>query len=234
MLNSPHDNGELHYVARSGWLRAAVLGANDGIISTASLVIGVAAAGADQGAVLLAGVAGTVAGAMSMAAGEFVSVSSQSDTELADLDRECRELHAFPQGELEELAATFEARGVMPDTAMDVARQLSDHDALAAHAREELGITDLSTARPLQAAGASAASFLVGALVPVTVVMLAPSDDIGVWVVGSTGLALAALGALGATVGGASPLRGAFRVMIWGSLAMASTAAVGALFNIAL
>ncbi len=202
MRNGPHDSGELHYVARSGWLRAAVLGANDGIISTASLVIGVAVAGADQGAVLLAGVTGTVAGAMSMAAGEFVSLSSQADTGLADLERERRELSAFPQGELEELAAMFEARGVTPATAMDVARQLSDRDALAAHAREELGITDLSTARPLQSAGSSAASFLVGALVSVIVVMLAPSDDIGVWEAGSTGMALATVGALGATVCG--------------------------------
>ncbi|MBW6457020.1 MAG: VIT family protein [Trueperaceae bacterium] len=215
-----------------GWLRAAVLGANDGIVSTASLVIGVAAAGAAKEAVLIAGVAGLVAGAMSMAAGEYVSVSSQADTEGADLQRERSELAADPAFEREELAAIYVARGLTRELADQVASQLMDRDALAAHARDELGIVASQRARPVQAAFASAATFAVGAASPLLVVLLAPPAGL-LWVVaGSSLVLLAALGAVAAQAGGAPVLRATARVTFWGALAMAATAGIGALFGV--
>lgn len=224
---------ERHLVSRIGWLRAAVLGANDGIVSTASLVIGVAAASADKPAILIAGMAGLVAGAMSMAAGEYVSVSSQSDTEKADIARETRELSEQPEFEVEELAGIYEGRGLTPDLARQVAEQLMAKDALAAHARDELGISEITTARPVQAALASAATFAVGAALPLSVVVLAPAASL-IWAVGLTSLFfLAALGAAGARAGGARPLKPVLRVVFWGALAMAATAGVGALFGVA-
>ncbi|MFT6911445.1 MAG: VIT1/CCC1 family predicted Fe2+/Mn2+ transporter [Paracoccaceae bacterium] len=227
-------HAENHNISRIGWLRAAVLGANDGIVSTASLIVGVAAAAAGPSAVLLAGTAGLVAGAMSMAAGEYVSVSSQSDTEDADLTRERQELADMPEEELSELADTFIARGVSEQTAMEVARQLTAHDALGAHAKEELGITDLTTARPLLAAVTSAVTFGIGAAPPLVMVLLAPADQIGIYVSVSTIGFLAVLGALGAMAGGANILRGSARVTFWGAAAMIATATVGAFFNVAL
>jgi VIT1/CCC1 family predicted Fe2+/Mn2+ transporter len=224
---------EVHRGNRIGWLRAAVLGANDGIVSTASLVVGVAAAQATRHDVLVAGVAGLVAGALSMAAGEYVSVSSQADTERADLDLERRELAADEDAEQRELAAIYVRRGLEPALARTVAQQLMAHDALGAHARDELGLSDQLAARPLQAALASAATFAVGALLPILAIMLPPP----VWVVpvvsGASLLCLAALGALAAQVGGGSPWRGAVRVAFWGALAMLATAGVGALFGTA-
>jgi len=219
-------------MGRVGWLRAAVLGANDGIVSTASLVIGVAAAGAAKEAVLIAGVAGLVAGAMSMAAGEYVSVSSQADTEGADLQRERSELAADPAFEREELAAIYVARGLTRELADQVASQLMDRDALAAHARDELGIVASQRARPVQAAFASAATFAVGAASPLLVVLLAPPAGL-LWVVaGSSLVLLAALGAVAAQAGGAPVLRATARVTFWGALAMAATAGIGALFGV--
>jgi len=222
---------EGHRTSRTGWLRAAVLGANDGIVSTASLVVGVAAAGATREDILLAGVAGAVAGALSMAAGEYVSVSSQADTERADLAVERTELAADEDAEQRELAAIYVRRGLEPALARTVAQQLMAHDALGAHARDELGLSDQLAARPLQAALASAATFAVGALLPILAVMLPPP----VWVVpvvsGASLLCLVALGALAAQVGGGSALRGAVRVAFWGALAMLATAGVGALFG---
>ena len=222
---------EGHRTSRTGWLRAAVLGANDGIVSTASLVVGVAAAGATRVDILLAGVAGAVAGALSMAAGEYVSVSSQADTERADLALERTELAADEDAEQRELAAIYVRRGLEPAIALTVAQQLMAHDALGAHARDELGLSDQLAARPLQAALASAATFAVGALLPILAVMLPPP----VWVVpvvsGASLLCLVALGALAAQVGGGSALRGAVRVAFWGALAMLATAGVGALFG---
>jgi len=222
---------EGHRTSRTGWLRAAVLGANDGIVSTASLVVGVAAAGATREDILLAGVAGAVAGALSMAAGEYVSVSSQADTERADLALEGRELAADEDAEQRELAAIYVRRGLEPAVAQTVAQQLMAHDALGAHARDELGLSDQLAARPLQAALASAATFAVGALLPILAVMLPPP----VWVVpvtsGASLMCLAALGALAAQVGGGSAWRGALRVAFWGALAMLATAGVGALFG---
>lgn len=226
-------HGETHRTHRVGWLRAAVLGANDGIVSTASLVVGVAAAEASHGAVLTAGVAGLVAGAMSMAAGEYVSVSSQKDTEEADLRRESRELQHSPQREREELARIYVERGVDPDTAKRVAEQMMEHDALGAHARDELGISDVSTARPVQAALASAATFAVGAALPLAMAALAPDADAIPVVAGTSLVFLALLGALAARAGGASALLGAGRVTVWGALAMALTTAVGRLFGAA-
>ena len=222
---------ELHRSARIGWLRAAVLGANDGIVSTASLVVGVAASGASRSAVLVAGVAGLVAGAMSMAAGEYVSVSSQADTEEADLARERKELATDDAFERTELAGIYVARGVSPPLAKQVADELMAHDALGAHARDELGISDLQRARPVQAAFASATTFGVGAALPLVVGMLAPVSVLAVSVIGASLLCLAVLGALAAAVGSASPSVGASRVTIWGALAMALTYAVGALFG---
>jgi VIT1/CCC1 family predicted Fe2+/Mn2+ transporter len=222
---------EQHRTDRIGWLRAAVLGANDGIVSTASLVIGVAAASAARSEILLAGVAGLVAGAMSMAAGEYVSVSSQADTEHADLDRERRELAADPDFELDELAAIYESRGLDAPLARQVAEKLTAHDALSAHARDELGISQTVTARPVQAAFVSAGTFAVGAAMPVLTVLLA-SDRSRIPVVALMSLVfLALLGSVGAHAGGASVRTGAIRVTFWGALAMAITAAIGVLFG---
>lgn len=222
-------HSENHFVDRAGWLRAAVLGANDGILSTASLIVGVAAANADSGAVLLAGIAGLVAGAMSMAAGEYVSVSSQSDTERADLARETAELAADPAAERTELALIYVKRGLDPDLADKVAGQLMAKDALGTHARDELGITEVTTARPVQAALASAASFAAGAALPLVTVLVAPASAL-TWAVSLGALVfLALLGMLGAKVGGANMLKAATRVTFWGALAMALTYAIGAL-----
>ena len=222
---------EHHLTQRIGWLRAAVLGANDGIVSTASLVVGVAAAESNRHAVLLAGVAGLVAGAMSMAAGEYVSVSSQADTEKADLARERRELESEPERELEELRGIYVQRGLDRDLAHRVAEQLTAHGALAAHARDELGLTELHAARPVQAAFASAAMFAIGAALPLAVAAVAPAARILPAVGLSSLVFLAALGSLAAGAGGASVLRGAWRVTLWGALAMAATALIGRLFG---
>ncbi|MFB2765636.1 VIT family protein [Marinobacter shengliensis] len=225
-------HAERHRTERIGWLRAAVLGANDGIVSTASLVLGVAAAGADSKAVLVAGVAGLVAGAMSMAAGEYVSVSSQSDTERADLARESGELVSEPEQEQAELAEIYVRRGLDPELASTVAIQLMKHDALGAHARDELGISEVSTARPIQAAFASAGTFSVGAALPLLIVLLLPSHLL-MWAVPSSSLLfLALLGSLAARTGGAPVLVAASRVTFWGALAMALTAGIGALFGV--
>ena len=222
---------ERHRTARIGWLRAAVLGANDGIVSTASLVLGVAAAHATHGNILVAGIAGLVAGSMSMAAGEYVSVHSQADTEQADLERERRELIADDKGERNELAAIYVARGLEADLAKKVADQLMAHDALGAHARDELGISTTLGARPVQAALASAASFAAGAALPLLVTALAPETALIPAVTGTSLVFLALLGVLAARAGGASMSVGAMRVTFWGALAMAITAGVGALFG---
>ena len=224
---------EKHRTHRIGWLRAAVLGANDGIVSTASLVLGVAAAGVNSHAILITGVAGLVAGAMSMAAGEYVSVSSQADTERADLLRESEELAASPAHEHAELAAIYVKRGLDADLASSVATQLMQHDALGAHARDELGISDTLSARPVQAAFASAGTFGVGAVLPLLVVILFPVSAIMWAVSGSSILFLALLGSLAGKVGGAPVIKAALRVTFWGALAMALTAGVGALFGVA-
>jgi VIT1/CCC1 family predicted Fe2+/Mn2+ transporter len=222
---------ERHRTAHIGWLRAAVLGANDGLISTSSLVVGVASAEVAHGAVLLTALAGLVAGALSMAAGEYVSVSSQSDTEQADLARERRELADQPGSEHAELVAIYVQRGLSPALAEEVATQLMAHDALAAHARDELGLSELTLARPLQAALASAASFAAGALLPLVVVLLAPGASIvPATIVGSLVL-LAGLGALAARLGGAPLLPGTLRVTFWGAVAMGVTAVVGRFFG---
>jgi VIT1/CCC1 family predicted Fe2+/Mn2+ transporter len=224
---------EKHATHRVGWLRAAVLGANDGIVSTASLVLGVAAAGTSSQGILTAGVAGLMAGAMSMAAGEYVSVSSQADTERADLDRERKELATRPRQEHRELAGIYVERGLDPGLASDVAAQLMAHDALGAHARDELGLSDTSTARPVQAALASALTFSVGAVLPLLIVLLVPASALMWAVSGSSLLFLALLGALAARAGGAAVMTAAARVTFWGALAMALTAGVGALFGVA-
>jgi VIT1/CCC1 family predicted Fe2+/Mn2+ transporter len=224
---------EKHRTDRIGWLRAAVLGANDGIVSTASLVVGVAAANAASSEILTAGVAGLVAGAMSMAAGEYVSVSSQSDTERADLERERRELAADSKFEHEELATVYAKRGLDAELAKQVAEQLMAHDALGAHARDELGISDMTTARPVQAAFASAATFAVGAVLPIIVVLLTPRVALIPVVIVSAFLFLALLGGFGAYAGGAPVVKAALRVTFWGVLAMALTAGVGAMFGAA-
>jgi VIT1/CCC1 family predicted Fe2+/Mn2+ transporter len=222
---------EKHKTMRSGWLRAAVLGANDGILSTASLVLGVSAAHANKSSAILAAVAGLVAGAMSMAAGEYVSVHSQSDIEKADLEVERKELKADDKGERQELANIYIARGLTPALAKQVADQLMAHDALGAHARDELGISKTLRARPIQAALASAAAFAVGAAMPLLVTALTPQGALVYLVSGTSLLFLALLGGLAARVGGASILTGAIRVTFWGALAMAITAGVGALFG---
>jgi VIT1/CCC1 family predicted Fe2+/Mn2+ transporter len=223
---------EKHRSQHIGWLRAAVLGANDGIVSTASLIVGVAAAQATRSDVLIAGVAGLVAGAMSMAAGEYVSVSSQSDTEQADLARERGELAADEQFEQEELAAIYVTRGLEPGLAKQVAAQLMTKDALAAHARDELGISDMITTRPIQAALTSAATFAVGAALPLlTVVIASMTTNITPFVIGTSLVSLAILGAWAAYTGGAPVVSGAWRVTFWGALAMGLTAGVGALFG---
>jgi VIT1/CCC1 family predicted Fe2+/Mn2+ transporter len=224
---------EQHSTHRIGWLRAAVLGANDGLVSTASLIVGVAAASTSTSGILIAGTAGLVAGAMSMAAGEYVSVSSQSDTEGADLARERKELVDQPDFELNELAKSFVARGVTDDTAMDVARQLTAVDAIGAHAREELGISEITTARPLQAAITSALTFSIGAFLPLAVVLIVPGKSLILAVTIATLIFLAILGALGAIAGGANVLKATMRVTFWGAIAMAITAGVGAFFGTA-
>lgn len=221
----------MHRSHRIGWLRAAVLGANDGIVSTASLVIGVASASATHESVLLAGVAGLFAGALSMAAGEYVSVYSQADTERADIELEKLHLKNEPDFELNELAEIYESRGLNRDLARQVAEQLTAHDALAAHARDELGISETMSARPLQAAVFSAVSFAIGAALPLAVAWFSPLNVL-VWSVGLSSLVcLVGLGALAAQAGGAPILRGAIRVLFWGAIAMAGTAAVGKLFD---
>lgn len=222
---------ERHGGQRGGWLRAAVLGANDGIISTSSLVIGVAAAGATREAVVTAGLAGLVAGAMSMATGEYVSVSSQADTEKADLERERMELEDDPEAERRELAAIYVGRGLDPVLASQVATQLTAKDALAAHARDELGISEHLRARPTQAALASASAFATGAALPLVTAALAPASVVGYTVAGLALPFLAALGAIAAHIGGASIAKGAMRVTFWGAIAMTLTAAVGRLFE---
>ena len=223
---------EAHRIHRIGWLRAAVLGANDGIVSTASLLVGIAAASAGQTTLLMTGVAALVAGAMSMAAGEYVSVFSQSDTENADLAREKAELVKHPAAELRELTLIYVARGLTPELAAQVAAQLTTHDALGAHARDELGISNAFSAKPLQAALASAASFATGAALPLAVVALAPVQSVMVWVAGTSLLSLALLGVVAALAGGSAVLPSVWRVTFWGVLAMAATAAVGTLFNL--
>jgi len=225
-------HGEWHRSRRIGWLRAAVLGANDGIVSTASLVIGVAAAGAGHGAVLIAGTAGLVAGAMSMAAGEYVSVSSQADTESSDLARERKELETDVEAEHRELAAIYVGRGLDPALATQVSKQLMSHDALGAHARDELGISEFVRARPVQAAIASALSFAIGAALPLLTVVATPPSQL-VPAVAALSLAfLATLGGIAAKVGGARVSTGAIRVTFWGAIAMALTALVGSLFGV--
>lgn len=224
-------HAERHRTAHIGWLRAAVLGANDGLISTASLVVGVAASGTSQSAILIAGVAGLVAGAMSMAAGEYVSVSSQADTEAADLERERGELKADYAMEQAELTGIYVGRGLTPVLAAEVAAQLMAADALSAHARDELGHSDATTARPLQAALASAVTFAVGALLPVAVSVLVPRSQLTYIVTACALVLLAVLGGAAASVGGASVWRGSLRVMFWGALAMGASAFVGRLFG---
>lgn len=224
---------ESHLVSRIGWLRAAVLGANDGIVSTASLIMGVAASGAPRSAILVSGIAGLVAGAMSMAAGEYVSVSSQSDTERSDLERERRELATDPEAELEELAGIYRARGVDADVAKTVAMQMTAFDALSTHARDELHITDMTAARPITAAFTSAGTFTLGALLPVLAAAMLPHN----WLVTGEAVAsllfLALLGWIGATAGGSRPLKPVARVVFWGALAMALTAGIGRLVGTA-
>ncbi len=222
---------ERHYTKRVGWLRAAVLGANDGIVSTASLVLGVAAANAVRGDVLIAGIAGLVAGAMSMAAGEYVSVSSQADTEQADLTRERRELETNGEYEIEELALIYVDRGLDPALATQVAQQLMSRNALASHARDELGISDTLSARPIQAALASAVSFAIGAALPLITVFWVPENHLVPAVSGTSLVFLALLGVLAAWVGGAPIIKATIRVTFWGALAMGLTALVGSLFG---
>lgn len=223
---------EAHRSDRVGWLRAAVLGANDGIVSIAGLVVGVAASGADAGVILTSGIAGTVAGAMSMAAGEYVSVQSQADTESADIAVEQRELADDPQSELDELARIYVQRGLTPELAQEVARQLTEHDALGSHARDELGITDTLRARPVQAALTSAAAFITGAVLPIAAVISAPAGQVQTVAIPVTLIGLSISGALAAWTGGAPVLRGALRVTFWGAMAMAAATLVGRLFDV--
>lgn len=218
---------EFHNTHRTGWLRAAVMGANDGLVSTASLVLGVASAHAARGSILLAGTAGLVAGAMAMAAGEYVSVSSQADTEQADLEIELKGFELDSDAEHAELAEIYVQRGLTSELAEEVAKQLMEFDALGAHARDELGISEVLKARPLQAAAASAASFTVGAAIPLLTTLGAPEDDLIGLVAAASLVFLAVLGALAAHAGGANRLKGATRVLLWGALAMAATAGVG-------
>lgn len=229
MPRPPH--AERHFTQRIGWLRAAVLGANDGIVSTAALMVGVAAAASTRSAILLAGLAGLVAGAMSMAAGEYVSVSSQADTERADLVRERRELTEAPEAELQELTNIYIGRGLDTGLARQVAEQLTARDVLAAHARDELGITEAQTARPVQAAIASAATFSIGAALPLVIALFVPPPLIIAFVSAGSLVCLAALGAIAAHAGGASLVRGAVRVTFWSALALLLTATVGRLFG---
>lgn len=227
----PRHHSERHFTHRVGWLRAAVLGANDGIVSTAALVVGVAAAGTSRAATLLAGIAGLVAGAMSMAAGEYVSVSSQADSEGADLARERGELSESPGPELAELQQIYVDRGLDPQLAKQVAEQLTAHDALAAHARDELGITEAAAARPIQAALASAATFSVGAALPLLIMVVAPASVIIASVALGSLVCLAALGAVAASAGGAVRWKGAVRVTVWSALALLLTGVIGRLFG---
>jgi VIT1/CCC1 family predicted Fe2+/Mn2+ transporter len=224
-------HSESHLIARIGWLRAAVLGANDGLISTSSLIIGVAAASAAKGDIIIAGVAGILAGAISMAAGEYVSVCSQSDTENADLSREKKELEENPEFEIAELAKIYEQRGLEKDLAQEVAIQLMKKDALTAHARDELGISDLTKARPLQAAGASALTFTLGAILPLLMALISPLNMITTTVSITSIISLALLGIIGAKLGKSNIWRAAIRVTFWGAFAMAFTAIVGKLFG---
>jgi VIT1/CCC1 family predicted Fe2+/Mn2+ transporter len=224
-------HSERHAVARIGWLRAAVLGANDGILSTAGLIVGVAAAEATRGSILISGMAGLVAGAMSMAAGEYVSVSSQSDTEKADIARETGELRDDPEAELSELTGIYVERGLTPKLARQVAMQLTAKNALGAHTRDELHLSEATAARPVQAALTSAATFAAGAALPMLTVVIVPERMIGVGVTIASLVFLALLGAVGAAVGGAGVAKAVVRVMFWGALAMAITAAIGKLFG---
>lgn len=225
-------HSEVHMVHRIGWLRAAVLGANDGLVSTASLVVGVAAAGSGRPEILIAGLAGLVAGSMSMAAGEYVSVSSQTDAEQADIAREAGELESMPEAELYELTQIYVSRGLDEDLAGKVAIQLTEKDALGAHSRDELGISETVTAHPVQAAIVSALTFAVGAVIPLIVAWIAPAAQITLTVAASAIVALMVLGALGASAGGAGMAKGAIRVTFWGALAMAVTAGVGMIFGV--
>lgn len=227
----PHAQTETHLVSRIGWLRAGVLGANDGILSTASLIVGVASASGDKSAVMVAGLAGLVAGAMSMAAGEYVSVSSQADTEAADIAKEAAELKADPTGEVQELARLYQGRGLSAGLALQVAQEMTAGGALAAHTRDELGITPALAANPVQAGLVSAATFASGAALPLLVAAAVPEARVLLGVTMATLLALVALGAMGARIGGAGMVRGAARVTIWGALAMLATALVGWAFG---
>lgn len=226
------NNQEKHYINRSGWLRAGVLGANDGILSTASIIIGVAAASSTREPILLAGVAGLVAGALSMAAGEYVSVSSQTDLEKSDLDREKQELIDTPEQELIELAKIYEERGLTSETALEVAKQLTAHNALEAHARDELGIMDITEAKPLQAALSSGIAFTTGGFLPVIVAYIAPLKMMEYLQYGFAIMFLGLLGALSAKTGGAEVWKPIWRITFWGTLAMGTTALIGYLFNI--
>lgn len=223
---------EKHYINRSGWLRAAVLGANDGILSITSLAIGIAAASTTRDAILLAALAGLVGGALSMAAGEYVSVSSQSDVETADLKREKQELITMPESELKELAAIYENRGLKPDLALQVAVQLTEHDALGAHAKEELGINEITQAKPLQAALASAAAFVVGGMLPLLVSIFAPLKFMVAFQYGFAIVFLALSGAVASKAGGSNTIKAVLRICIWGTLAMCMSAFVGYLFGV--
>lgn len=223
---------EGHYINRSNWLRAAVLGANDGILSTASIAVGVAAASVTRDPIVLATLAGLTAGALSMAAGEYVSVSSQADIENADIAREIKELENTPQEELKELAAIYVARGLRPETALEVARQLHEHDALGAHTRDELGITDHSQARPLTAALASGASFVAGGIIPMMGALFFPVTTMEYWQYGLAIIALIVLGAVSAKTGGSNPKNAILRITFWGTIAMGISALVGYLFGV--
>ncbi|MGB5212123.1 MAG: VIT family protein [Anderseniella sp.] len=230
-MSSSLPGREHHFIHRIGWLRAAVLGANDGIVSTASLIVGVAAASSDRSSILIAGVAGLVAGAMSMAAGEYVSVSSQSDTEQADLETERKALEEAPEAELEELAQIYADRGVEIELARQVSAQLMEHDGLATHARDELGISETVSSRPVQAALTSAATFSVGAILPLAAMAIAPVSSAIPVVSMASLISLGLLGAISARAGGADTVKAATRVMLWGALAMVATAGIGALFG---
>lgn len=232
MTDASAHPGDPHYITRSGWLRAAVLGANDGIVSVSSLIVGVAAADPNPSAVVIAGVAGLCAGAMSMAAGEYVSVSSQSDIEQADILREKQALEEFPEEELAELAAIYREKGLSDETALAVAKELTEYDALGSHVRDELGLSEVHTANPIQAALASGATFSVAAAIPLLAALAAPAGSIIPVVLLVTVITLAALGALGAKAGAAPVMRATLRVVIWGVFAMAVTAGVGWLFGV--
>lgn len=225
-------NLEKHYVNRIGWLRAAVLGANDGLLSTTSIVIGVAAASSDRHSIVLTALAGTIAGAMSMAAGEYVSVSSQADTENADLERERKELEEMPEIELRELAKIYEKRGVSKETALQVAIELSDHNALEAHAKDELGINEITTAKPLQASVSSFFSFLAGASLPLVISVIAPVNNMVYWQYSFSIIFLMILGAISAKTGGANIWKAMARICFWGTIAMGITALIGHLFGV--